>query len=70
MSSVTPRDGLSPHISLSLNLWNNKSDNYFLVVFVGAEVVVDENGVGEAEIVGVVGSWHNYKCGLPQPTAL
>ena len=40
-----------------------------LVFFVVADVV-DENGVGEAEIVGVVGSWHNYKCGLPQPTAL
>ena len=27
-----------------------------MVVFVGVDVVVDENGVGEAEIVGVVGT--------------
>ena len=44
MSSVTPRDGLSPHISLSLNLWNDKNYIYFMVGVVG--VIVDVNGVG------------------------
>ena len=55
MSSVTPRDGLSPHISLSLNLW--KEEQYLLLGrFVGDFVKV--NGVGlVGGVVILIQSW-------------